>query len=93
MKNCRYRDRGSLHLAVRGEHLVDGAEGAATKLGSDRVGTGGIGIDHSNKADVAGLLERVIDASVIASEGADTDDGYIEQRKAPRKITRYCRRF
>jgi len=35
----------------------------------------------------------VIEASVVASERADTDDGYIEQRKAPRKITGYCRRL
>jgi len=93
MKDGRHSDRSRLHFTVRGEHLVDGAKGLAAEFARDGVGTRGIGIDDSDETHFAGLLQRVIEASVVASERADTDDGYIEQRKAPRKITGYCRRL
>jgi hypothetical protein len=82
---------------VGGEHLVDRTEGATAKFAGDRVGASGVGIDNSDESNFARLLKCVIDASVIASEGADADDGYIDrgvtQMKAPTKITGYCRRL
>jgi hypothetical protein len=56
MKHGGHGDRHSLHLAVRGEHLLNRAEGFAAELAGDGVGAWGIGIDYAYQADVAGLL-------------------------------------
>jgi len=82
------RDRGRLHLAVRGQHLVDRAERFAAELGSNRVGPMRIRIDHAHQPHAACLLQLLIDTGMIAPEGAHANDRNIDgkvlaQMKAP----------
>jgi hypothetical protein len=68
-------DRSGLHLAVRGEKLLNRSEAAAIEFAGNGVGTRGVGIDHAYQPDgVIQLRELVVDAGVIASESADADD-------------------
>jgi hypothetical protein len=56
---------------VRGEHLLDGAEGAASELAGDGVGAIEAGIDDADEADRFALLfEFFVNAGVVASEDA-----------------------
>jgi hypothetical protein len=97
-------DGRGLDFAVSGQELGDGAEGFAVELAGNGVGAGCIGIDDADQTDAAGLMELTIDAGVIASEGADADDGDVDgvwlawrllgQGIAPKvRITSYCRSF
>jgi hypothetical protein len=61
------------------EYSIDGFEGAHAVFLGGVVGAGGIGINDGGEADeVPLLLELVIDAGVVASEGAYTYDGYVD---------------
>ena len=72
MVDSRYRNRGGLDFAVRGEELVERSEGAAAKLKGYGIGTGHVAVDHAKQAErLALLLEFLVDAGVVASEGAD----------------------
>src|SRR5215475_1357660 len=65
-------DRGSLNLTVRGEELIERSEGAAVEFAGDGVGARDVAIDHAEQAErLALLLEFLVDAGVVASEGAD----------------------
>jgi hypothetical protein len=80
---------------VRGEHLLDRSEGLATELARDGVGARRVGIDDSNQTHAAGLLKLLIDAGVIAPEGANADDGDVDgeifgQISAPRYEVTSC---
>jgi hypothetical protein len=69
-----------LHLAVRGHQLLDRPESAATKFGGDSVGAGHIRIHNSHQAYSLSLPgQLVIDAGVVASEGAHAHHGNIYQ--------------
>jgi hypothetical protein len=59
--------------------LIDGTEGADTVFFGGLVGTGEVGVDDGGETDrVALLLEMVINARVVASEGAYAYDGYVD---------------
>jgi len=64
---------------VRSEHLIDGAERFTTELTRYRIGAGCIGIDDSDEADASCLLQRLIDAGVVAAERAGTDDRNVDR--------------
>ena len=69
-----YGNRSGLHLAVGGHQLLDRAKGAAAEFAGHGVGPRHIGVDHSHQADRFALLgQLVIDAGVVASEGAHAD--------------------
>jgi len=56
---------------VRGEHLVDGAEGAAAKLAGHGIRAVEIRIDHAHQTDrFALLLKLSIDPGVVAPKDA-----------------------
>jgi hypothetical protein len=64
--------RGGADFAVGGEHLVDGAEGAAAELAGYGIGAVEISIDHAYQSyGLALLLKFLVDAGVVASEDAN----------------------
>ena len=74
--DCGSGDGRGLQLAVRGEHLRDGAESFAGEFAGDRIGAGSVGINDAEKADrLALLFEFFVDAGMVASEDACPDDG------------------
>jgi hypothetical protein len=74
MMDSRGSDGSGADFAVRGEHLLDGAEGAAAELARHCVGTVEIRIDHTYKSNrLALLFEFAVNAGVIASENTNTD--------------------
>jgi len=74
--DCGSGDGGGLQLAVRGEHLRDGAERFAGEFAGDGIGAGGVGIDDAEKTNGFALLfEFFVDAGMVASEDACPDDG------------------
>ena len=74
MQNCGDRYRRGLNFTVRGEHLLDRTKGFALELSCGLVGARGIGIDYAHQAHLPCEFELAIDASVVASKGADADD-------------------
>ena len=73
-------DRGGQDFAVRSEKLFDRSEAAAMEFTGNGVGTNGVGIDYSHQADCrVRLRELVIDAGVVAPEGADADDRDLDE--------------
>ena len=78
MKDGWDRDRGSLHLPARRKHLVDRAKGFAIEFARHRIGAGCVGINHPDEADASCLLQRVIDAGVVAAKSAYANDGNID---------------
>ena len=80
MPHRGHGDRGGLHFAVRGDQLLDRAEGAAAEFAGDGVGARHVGIHHAHQADRLALLRQlVIDAGVVASEGAHADHGDVDE--------------
>ena len=78
MVDCGYGNRGGLDFAVGGDELLDGTESAATEFAGDGVGARQVWIDHPHQADGFALLRQlVIDAGMVASEGAHADHGYV----------------
>jgi hypothetical protein len=70
--------RCSLDFAVCGSELLDGTEGATSEFPGGGVGSGQVRIDDPHQADRFALLcQLVIDAGVVASEGANADYGYV----------------
>ena len=73
-------DGGCLHLAVGGHQLFDGSESAAAEFAGDGVGAGHVRIHHAHQADRFPLLRQlVIDAGVVASEGAHADHSHVNK--------------
>jgi hypothetical protein len=75
---------------VRRQHLLDRAEGFAAELGGHRVGPRRIGIDHADESHATRFLQLLVDARVIAPEGAHANDRNIDreflaQAKAPQR--------
>ncbi len=71
-------DGGRLHLAVGGNQLLDRSESAAAEFAGDSVGAGHVGIHNPHQADRFALLRQlVIDAGVVASEGAHADHSHV----------------
>ena len=69
-----YGHRGGLHFAVRGDQLLDRAKCAATEFAGHSVGPRHIRVHHSHQANRFALLcQLVIDAGVVAPEGAHAD--------------------
>jgi len=78
MCECRNDDRGCPYFAVGGDELLDGSESTAAKFSSHSIGPRQVGIHDANQPDCTALLgELVIDPRVVAPEGADTNDGYV----------------
>jgi hypothetical protein len=70
------RGNGSgANFAVRSEHLIDGAEGAAIELAGNSICASEVRIDNTCKSNRLALFFKLtVDASVITSEDAHTDD-------------------
>jgi hypothetical protein len=67
-----------LDLAVGGEELIDGTEGAAAKVARNCVGAVEVGIYYADQAYRFTLFrEFLIDAGVVPPEGADAHYGGI----------------
>jgi hypothetical protein len=67
-----------LHLIVRGEQLIDGAESPTAELARYQVGASRVGIDDAKQPHAAQLLQRVIHARVVAPKCAYANDRYID---------------
>ncbi len=63
---------------MRGQHLVDRAEGPATELTGDGVRARGVGIHHADQSHLPGLLQLVVHAGMIAPEGSHANDRNID---------------
>jgi hypothetical protein len=59
---------------MRGQHLVDRAEGPATEFTGDGVSARRVGIHHADQPHLPGLLQLVVHAGMIAPEGSHPDD-------------------
>ena len=76
MMNSRNCNRGGLHLGTCADQLLDGTECLAAKFFRHGFGTCKILVNHADKPNISGFLsELVIDARVVASEGAYPNDG------------------
>ena len=81
------RDGSGLDFAMGGEQLVERSEGAAIEFAGHGIGARHIAIDHAQQAErLALLLELLVNAGVVAAEGADShhgdvdDAGWIQER-------------
>jgi len=80
MVNRRHSHGGSLDFAVGGGELFDGSESAATKFSGNRIRLRRVGVHDSHQPDGFPLLrELMIDAGVVASEGAHANYGYVNE--------------
>ena len=70
-----HRNRGRLNL-IAGEQLLDGAEGARAILAGEGIGASRFSVHDRGQLDRLTLLrELVVNAGMVASEGAHADDG------------------
>ncbi len=73
-------DGGGLHFTMRGDELFDRTKGPAAKFAGNGVGSLGIGVNDSHQPNCFALLrELVIDAGVVASEGAHADNRHVNE--------------
>jgi hypothetical protein len=73
------RNRGGLDLAVGGKQLLEGSERSAAEFAGSGIGTQQVRINDADQPDgFTGLLELLVYASVVASEGAYADDRDID---------------
>jgi hypothetical protein len=85
----RRGNRSGLHFAVRGQHLLDRAEGLTVELARDRIGAIDIRVDNTHKANgVALKFKFLVHSGMVASENArahdcDTDRILHWQEKTP----------
>jgi hypothetical protein len=64
---------------VRGEQLVERSEGAAIEFAGPSIGTSHVAIDHAQQAErFALLLKFLVDAGVVAAEGADSHHDHVD---------------
>ena len=73
-------DRGGLDFAVGSGELLDRTESAAAEFASNGIGPRRVCINDSHQADgFALLLQLVVDAGMVVSEGAHADHGYVNK--------------
>ena len=73
-------DGSGLYLSVRRDELLNASETAAAKLARRCVGPRDIGIDHPDQPHIVSFLRKlVIDAGMVAPEGAYANDGNIDR--------------
>jgi hypothetical protein len=71
-------DGGGVHLGGV-QHFADRAEGARAELLGDGLGASGVGVHDGDQFDgLAALVQFVVNASVVAAEGASADDSDCE---------------
>lgn len=69
-------NRGSLDLAVRGNHLLDRSKWSAVKLVGHLLGPIQISVNHAHQAHRLTILGQfAINTSMITPEGADSNYG------------------
>jgi len=80
MANRGYCHRRSLQFAVPGGELFDGTESTAAEFPGNAVRPRRVCVDNSHQADGLALLgQLVINAGVIASEGAHANHGHVNE--------------